>query len=286
MTAGPVTASTNAQWLRDAQHDRVLRVLITRPADSAQEAAELVESVGGEAIVCPCLFPEPPADAAALVSALLQPPRPTAVAFTSRYAVRALASALAQLSPPLPATQALAGVCVAAVGLRTAETLAEIGRAADLISAGDGPDAPESSAAGLATQLIAHLAGSAAASVLFLRATEARPTLTAALRQAGLHVIEVEAYRMRPATERELEPLASALRAGRIDLAPFASPRSVATALSVLGPNPAALFSSVRVGAIGETTAAALRRAGLRVDVTARSPSFIQLLSDLAARPR
>lgn len=286
MTAPPATESPSTQWLRDAQHGRPLRVLITRPADSAHEAADLVASVGGEAIICPCLFPDPPADPQALIDALRQPLRPTAVAFTSRYAVRALASALSQLSPPLPLAHALADCCVAAVGLRTAEALADLGRRADLISAGEGPDAPESSAAGLATQLIAHLAHTDAASVLFLRAAEARPTLPTTLRQAGLRVIEVEAYRMRAATAHELEPLVSALREGRVDLAPFASPRSVTTALSALGPNPAALFSAVRVGAIGETTAHALRQAGLRVDVIARSARFVQLLSDLAALPR
>jgi uroporphyrinogen-III synthase len=286
MAADPPAAPSPTLWLRDRHSSRPLRVLITRPADAALETADLVETAGGEPLVCPCLWPEPPADEGALVDALREAPRPLVVAFTSRYAVRALAAALHQHAPALSPSEALAGCYVAAVGPRTAEALADLLRPADLISAGEGADAPASSAAGLAQQLVARFAKTAPAPVLFLRAAEARPTLPAALRGAGFHVTEVQAYRMRAATPAELEPLAAALREGRIDLAPFGSPRSVTTALSVLGSDAPTYFAAVRVGAIGETTASALRQAGLRIDVIASTASFAQLLSDLAAPPR
>ncbi|HNN95001.1 MAG TPA: uroporphyrinogen-III synthase [Pseudomonadota bacterium] len=290
MTTERSAPQAQALSLCDRLSGRPLRVLITRPADSAHETAELVHSAGGEALVCPCLFPTPPADEGALAAALFSQPRPNVVAFTSRYAVRAVADSLARRQPSLSLSQGLADCWVAAVGPRTAEALADEGRPADLISQSDGPDAPSSSAAGLAQQLVARFAAADSAQgpvqVLFPRAAEARPTLPAALRQAGLQVIEVEAYRMRAATPTELAPLRQALQAGEVDLAPFGSPRSVAIALSVLPADAAALFAAVRVGAIGETTAAALREAGLRVDVVSHSARFDELLSGLAALPR
>ncbi len=285
--AEDAAASTSAPlWLRDRKTGRPLRVLVTRPADAAHETAALIDKAGGEALICPCLWPAPATDELAMLRALSETPGHDAVAFTSRYAVGALAAALARLTPTRSLAQALAGCCVAAVGRYTAAALAELGRPADLVSDGEGGDSATSSAEGLASLLIARLAAAGPAQVLFLRAAEARPTLPAALRRAGLRVTEVEAYRMRSATAAELAPLALALQHRQVDLAPFGSPRSVTIALSVLGPDAASLFAPVRVGAIGETTALALRQAGLHIDVVARRPSFSELLSELASLPR
>ncbi len=293
--------------LRDRHSGRPLRVLITRPAEQAEQTAELVQQAGGEALVCPCLIAAPPVEplAAALQQALqalsTAGGRRPVLAVTSRYAVQALADALRSRAPAQSLTDALQGWFVAAVGPRTADALAQQGRPADRI-AGE-PSALEtaaekavdstdeaSSAAQLAAllvdlqrQLPADLAPGKR--VLFLRAAEARPTLPQTLRAAGFDVSERVAYRMVAASPDALGPMVQALTEARVDLVPFGSPRTVAIALSALGPRAAALLATTRVGAIGQTTAQALRDAGVRVDVVATQARFDALLSDLVSAP-
>ena len=292
--------------LRDRHSGRPLRVLITRPADQAEQTAELVQQAGGEALVCPCLIAAPPVEplAASLRQALQAlstagGPRPV-LAVTSRYAVLALADALRSQAPAQTLADALQGWFVAAVGPRTADALAQQGRPADRI-AGE-PSALESAAekavdatdeASSAAQLAALLVDlqqrqspadlAPGKRVLFLRAAEARPTLPQTLRAAGFDVSECVAYRMVAASPDALEPMVQALTEARVDLVPFGSPRTVAIALSALGPQAAALLARTRVGAIGQTTAQALRDAGIRVDVVATQARFDSLLSHLVS---
>ena len=291
--ASPMATDEPALSLRDPVTGRPLRVLITRPADQAQATADLVERAGGEALVYPCLVAAPPVIplSSILESTLqnLQAVRPGTpiVAVTSRYAVVALVDALTAVDPSRAIAQALHGVRIAAVGPRTAEALASYGRPADYVAGEPGSPDPsdESSAAPLAAHLIQAQAARRAdekPAVLFLRAAEARPTLTLALRQAGFHVVEAEAYRMQPASPEALSPMRKALVEGRVDLVPFGSPRTVTIALSALGPQATTLLAKTRVGAIGQTTAHALREAGIRVDTIAPQARFAALLSALA----
>ena len=286
-------SDASALSLRDRRTGRPLCVLITRPSDQAQATADLVQQAGGQALVVPCLVvaaPRPPLSASIeqtlrqVMAASLGPP---ILAVTSRNAVQALADALYRLQPAQTIEQALLGWQVAAVGPRTAQALADLGRPADLV-AGEATSAEPaedgSSAAQLASRLvIAHATGEPQPDVLFLRAAEARPTLPNALRAAGFRVTEYEAYRMVPAPPEALMPLRDALEQGRVDLVPFGSPRTVAIALSALGSQAVSLLATTRVGAIGQTTAHALREAGIRVDAVGSQASFASLLCALAA---
>lgn len=275
--------------LPDGTGDRPLGVLITRPEDQAVDTADWVHTAGGQAIVCPCLRQMPPADPAALLNAVEGLAGFAAVALTSSHAVEALADALRALAKPAPI--ALRDVMVGVVGPRTADALTTLGRPPDLI-AGSDSDGGGSSAGQLARLLIAQHAQAKnprPPHALFLRAADARPALPITLRGAGWQVTEVEAYRMQAATPQQLAPLYDALAAARVDLVPFGSPRTVEIALDALAHHagsPAAaraLLARVRVGAIGETTAQALARQGIRVDVTAATATFPALLQALAA---
>lgn len=278
--------------LRDPATGRPLRVLITRPADQAQATADLVERAGGEALVYPCLVAAPPViPLSSILESTLQNMQvgrhgTPILAVTSRYAVVALMNALSAVDPSRAIGQALHGVRIAAVGPHTAEALAAYGCPADYV-AGE-PSSPDPSDESSAAQLAAHLIQAQAATsadekpaVLFLRAAEARPTLPLALRQAGFHVVEAEAYCMQPASPAALLPMRQALVEDRVDLVPFGSPRTVTIALSALGPQATTLLAKTRVGAIGQTTAHALREAGIRVDAVARQARFAALLSAL-----
>lgn len=250
---------------------RPLRVLITRPADQAEESAEQVCTAGGIPLVFPCLRAAPPRDPRPLNEALAQLDQFRAIALTSAHAVEAVAPALRCAGDRIP--------LIAAVGERTAEALRRRGLAPDLVGDSDG--------GALAARLLEVLRSrdpGRPGRVLLPLAEEARDELRAALRAAGAEPVPVIAYRMIAASADELLGLAEAVVGA--DLVPFGSPRTVAVALGALGPGGAQALRRLRVGAIGQTTAAALAEAGVRVDVVAPTPSFDALLRALAACPR
>lgn len=252
---------------------RPLRVLITRPTDQAEESAEQVRTAGGIPLMFPCLRPAPPRDPQPLKQAIVRLDRFRAIALTSAHAVAAVAEALRSASARVP--------LIAAVGERTADALRRRGLAPDLIGDSDG----EALAARLLEALRARDPDHPGP-VLLPLAEEARDELRAALEAAGAEPVRVIAYRMIAASADELRGLVEAVAGGEVDLVPFGSPRTVAVALGALGPAAAQGLRRMRVGAIGQTTAAALREAGVRVDAVAPQPSFDALLRALAACPR
>lgn len=286
-----------------------LRVLLTRPASEAEESARAVRDAGGEALLAPGLELAPPEDREALGAALRE--RHDVIALTSLNAARAVLSAAG--------AEALAGAFVAVVGERTAAVLREAGARVDLVptdrsaaglfaalQAAAGTAAGTTDAAwrvsgeadprraGAAPALsgapaASPLSGGAAAlpplqglRVLFPRAAEGREELVTRLEGAGARVRTVVAYRMVAAPPSRMSEAVAALRAGAVDLVPFGSPRSAEPLLAALGPEAPALLGRCAVGAIGATTAAALRAAGVTVDVVAEGASFEQLIAQLA----
>lgn len=252
---------------------RPLRVLITRPADQAEESAEQVRTAGGIPLVFPCLRPAPPRDPRPLHAALAELESFDAIALTSAQAVEAIEPVMRVTSARMP--------LIAAVGERTADALHCRGLAPDLVGDSDG--------AALAARLLEALRSrepGRPGRVLLPQAEEARDELRAALVSAGAEPVPVTAYRMIAASADELRGLVEAVTGGTADLAPFGSPRTVAVALGALGPDAARELRRLRVGAIGQTTAAGLREAGVRVDAVAPRPSFEALLRALAACPR
>ena len=251
-----------------------LRVLITRPEEQAPETAELVQAAGGTALVHPCLRLAPPADPGPLQEALRELTRYTWVALASANAARLVAPAL--LACP-------ARPLLAAVGPRTAASLAELGLTVELC-------ARAATAEGLAAEILSALRARgrdpAAERVLLPRAAEGREALAEGLAAAGVEVTTVTAYQMLPATAAALATLVALLREGAVDLIPFGSPRTAEIALAAVGPDAAALLGRFTVGAIGKTTAAALAARGVRVDASAAVATFDELLRALAAAHR
>lgn len=187
------------------------------------------------------------------------------------------AGALAECAEaPLAASDfagALSGKWIAAVGPGTAAALRTIGLDPQVISGkGTGAD--------LAEALISRL-GSETARMRFLlpRALEGREELAKGLGGAGAYVDIVAAYRTIRASADDLEPLAAVLRQGRATAVVFASPSAVDAVLAVSSSD---LGGALAV-AIGETTAGALRAAGVRRIVAAAHPddtSMVQALQD------
>lgn len=226
------------------------RVAVTRGAGGEDALAARLRALGAEVLEFPSIAVGPPApdEAAALDAALRRLERFAWAAFASGNAVERTVARLDALGVP---RAALADLRLACVGPATAARLAELVRDADLMPS-------EHTGAALAASLARHVAGKA---VLVPRAAEGRPELVDGLRAAGAEVVAPVAYRTVPAPPAALAPLGDLLAAGRVDAVTFASPSAVRSVVGALGAR-APLLARALLGAIGPTTAAALREAG------------------------
>jgi uroporphyrinogen-III synthase len=162
---------------------------------------------------------------------------------------------------------------LAAVGPATAARLAREVRAPDLV-----PE--EATGERMAAALTDRVRSRR---VLVPRPAEGRPELLAGLRAAGADVTAVEAYRTVPAADAELARLGDWLAAGEIDAVAFASPSAVKAVVAALRTR-APLLARVVLGAIGPTTAEALRTAGLPSSILPHDHTGRDLAEAIAAR--
>jgi uroporphyrinogen III methyltransferase/synthase len=201
---------------------------------------------------------------AELKSALSKLHELRAIAFASAHAVEHFVGALMSTGRDL---RALAGIKLACVGAATAHKLERMHLRADL-TGHEGGEA-------LAREMIA---AGWQGPMLLPRAADGRDELADALRAAGVRVEVVAAYET-IADDAALAAAARAHRSRRFDAIAFASPKGARAFLDVLGRNPETL-----IGAIGETTRAALAEAGVRVDFVPPSPDLDALVAGLADR--
>lgn len=97
-------------------------------------------------------------------------------------------------------------------------------------------------------------------------------------------VDRVVAYRTVAVEPDALRPAVQLLHEGQVDLVPLGSPRTAQVLLRALGSDGSEVLGKTLVGAIGQTTAQALRDLHVRVDVVAAEPSFENLVGKLAER--
>ncbi len=251
------------------QPTRPLRVLLTRPHDQSEETAQWVRGRGGEPLVFPCLRVEA-IDTPALRRAACQLASYDAVALTSAQAARVLV-------PLVPSDTRWPLLCV--IGRKTATELLHRGVRVDVVLDGDA-----ATASALAAEIVRALGPSTSSRrVLFPQAAEGRDELPHLLRDAGIVVERLAAYRTVAVPLAELQPAAALLRAGQVDLVPLGSPRTAQVLLDAVGSDANQVLGKTLVGAIGQTTRNALRDHNIRVDVIAEQPSFEDLIEKLAA---
>lgn len=249
------------------------RVLVTRPVGQPDPQAARLEALGVEVLVAPSIAIAPPESWAPLDDAVAGIDRYRLVALASGNAVGALFERLARKGLD---ARALAGKVVAAVGDKTAAALASHGVRADVV-------ANEATAEGLAATLaeprwakeVQH------GPALLPRAAEGREALAEALRARGVFVDAPPAYRAIATPPERLQWVGELLQRGALDAVSFGSPKSAAALLAAL-PDPKRL-GKLLVAAIGRTTADALKKLGVRVDVMPPKPSFELLADALAA---
>ncbi|WP_241759599.1 uroporphyrinogen-III synthase [Pyxidicoccus parkwayensis] len=239
--------------------------MVTRPRERAEELCFLLEDEGAEVLSVPLLELRPPEDPRPLASAAEHIQRYRWVVFASPSAVEALMEALREAGT----ADRLRRVKVAAVGPRTART-----------AEGYGLDVAAEPEEGTGEALFQAIKDGLQSGdeVLLPAAEEGRRELEDGLREMGVLVTRVTAYRSTPAA---LPPEVLALLAeSPPHVALFASPRTAEVFLEDVGREK---LGTAKVVAIGPTTAGALERLGLPADAVAERPTP-EALVDAAVR--
>jgi uroporphyrinogen-III synthase len=232
---------------------RGIDVALTRPIDRNEQLARLLGRLGARVVEVPLIEIGPPSDQGeGLRSALDHIEELEWIAVLSTNGARALLQALNGVGLPRSCR-------VAAVGQATADALGEGGLEVTLVGDGSG-------GAALAGQISEAVDP---AQLLVVAAQEGRQELAEELGAVGWRVTSVAGYAT-VATEVTKQDRASLLDA---DVVVVASPSAVGS-FRALGPSPDQDQSFV---AIGETTAAALREAGLAEVIVAEAPTDVAL---------
>lgn len=228
------------------------RVLVTRPAEAADELVDALEVLGCSAVRLPLLARSVPVDPRPMNEALGPGAEFDWILVTSAAAVPSLVGAVAAWQRQLAS---LFPVRIAAVGHGTARALTAAGRPPDLVPA-------RQDSAGL----VAALGEVTGQRILLPRADIAGPELPAALRAAGAAVTEVVAYRTLRA---DVDPaLLAEIEAQGVAVITFASGSAVWSFMAL--PEAEGLARQALVACLGPTTAEVARAAGLTVHAVAR----------------
>lgn len=232
----------------------------------------MLADAGATVVEVQFLSIEPPADARALTNATLAwcDGRYDWLAVTSRNAVLGMAAEARALGRSLAEPVDAGRAAVASVGDATRSVCDELGVPVALIPAA------EASARGLVD---AFPAGGGR--VLAPQGNLASPVLERGLARKGWDVTAVEAYRTVEAETIDAG-VAAALAGGGVDAVLLTSGSMVRSLMTVC-PRP---HPSVTMVAIGDTTAAAARAAGLRVAAVAKAATYESLVEALAGVDR
>jgi uroporphyrinogen III methyltransferase/synthase len=245
------------------------RVLVTRAREEAGRLAALVAAQGGEAYEFPAIAVEAMPDTADLDRAVRELGSYQWAVFTSANGVRFFWERLDAAGLD---ARALAGVKLAAIGSRTAATLGRFGLSCDLT-----PE--EFRAEAVLSALVDRVAPGER--VLCPRAAQAREVLVQGLREAGVFVAEVAAYRTVPGGD-DPGAVRERLARGEIDAVTFTSSSTVHNLVRALGGEAAELLGGTTLAAIGPVTAQTLAEYGLSCAVTAARYTVEGLVEALA----
>ncbi len=239
------------------------RVVVTRPRERSLELCFLLEDEGAEVLALPLLEFLPPTDPRPLEAAASRLTLYRWIVFASPAAIPALVEA-ARLSG---SSAVLQGASIAVVGPATERAARLSGLPVNLVSA-------VATGAGLFEALKSELQGGD--EVLLPVAEEGRPELYEALRDAGVSVTRVVAYRSAKATVGDDDR--AALRDQPADAYVFASPRTFDAFLEAFGDEARGLLAQGRAVAIGPTTARAMEGAGVAPATVAERPTAAELV--------
>jgi uroporphyrinogen III methyltransferase/synthase len=228
-------------------------VVITRPEAQAAEMRELLRRQGARTIAFPTIRIVPPENQKALDEALKRLESYAWIIFTSANGVRFFFRRLRETGRDL---RDLKGIRICTIGPATAATLEAMGIRVDLI-----PDSYISE--GVVRAFEKHdLKGR---KILLPRAETSRDVIPEGLAGLGAVVDVVTVYRT-VASDRKKEELEPLIAAGKVDVITFTSPSTVTNFMDIMGKD-FKLPPQIRIACIGPVTAAAVKKAGLPVDI-------------------
>ncbi len=247
------------------------RVLVPRTKEQAGSLSARLRAFGAVPEEVPTISVEPPRNPLQMDKAIrgLVEGRYEWIAFTSFNAVRAVKEKFDEYGLD---ARAFSGLKIAAVGEKTAASLAEWGLRADLVPSG------EQSARGLLEDWPEYDELLDPINRVFLpRADIATENLVAGLVELGWEVDDVTAYRTVRAAPPPA-PVREAIKTGKFDAVVFTSSSTVRNLVGIAGkPHP-----STVIAVIGPQTAKTAEEHGLRVDVMAPTPSVEAVVDALA----
>jgi uroporphyrinogen-III synthase len=239
------------------------RILVTRPRGQTSRLAELLAAEGAEPILVPAIEIAPPASFCALDAALTTLRTFDWLLFTSANAVQALVER-ARFLRLLPHPRR-----IAAIGPATANAVLASGLAGwvDLI-----PD--QYVAESFAEALMPYAQN---ASMLLVRAAEARDLLPYALQQAGASVTIAEAYR-NVVPEGSIALLTQLFREGPPDAITFTSASTAQNLVALLDRASLSIAPETVLASIGPITSQALQDLGYAATVEADAATIPALV--------
>jgi uroporphyrinogen III methyltransferase/synthase len=247
------------------------RIVLTRAPEQARELSHVLEGMGAEILLLPMVVFAPPEHTEALDSALRKLDGFRVILFTSQNAVRFFVGRCRHLG--MKTSRLVSpGHLIAAVGPATADAAMQEGLRVDLVAKNHNGEA-------LVEELRGSLAGR---DVLLPRSDLADDLLPNSLREAGVRVTDVVAYRT--LAPPALDPrIITKIRRAEVDAIVFASPSSFHNlCASIEASELARLSARIQFAAIGATTARALREAGARVEIEASESSAAGLADSIA----
>lgn len=256
-TASPVTGSALAGK----------RIVVTRARHQVAEVADLIRDYGADPVLYPCIKIDPPADSAALDSALMAAGAGEFdwLVITSVNTAMILAQRLRALGIILD------NLRVAAIGPKTA---ASVGTWLDV-------DVDLVASTYVAESLAADLGPAPGQRFLLPQSAIARATLANSLRAVGADVTVVDAYEI--AVGEGGADVPSLLAARQIDAITFSSSSTVRYFVQRLQEEGGRLadLDDVCLAAIGPVTAETMRQCGMRVSVVPAQYTVAALIGAL-----
>ncbi|MCE9556526.1 MAG: uroporphyrinogen-III C-methyltransferase [Planctomycetes bacterium] len=220
-------------------------VLVTRPSEQGLELADRLHELGAAALLQPAIAIDEPDDWVPVDVALARLKEFDWLVFSSANGVRYLMDRLLSHHGDV---RKLENTRLAAIGPRTAETLANYSLKADLTP-------PEKfRAEGLAAELVSQAAGR---QFLLARASRGRELLAEALTAAGAQVTQVVTYNSRDVETADPE-IAAALEAREIDWITVTSSAIARSIVNLFGEK----LRKARLASISPVTSATLRELG------------------------
>ncbi|MBL7995588.1 uroporphyrinogen-III synthase [bacterium] len=241
------------------------RILVTRPAEQANEFISLLQDADAEVVLFPTITISPANDWSSCDDALDNLDLWDALIFTSANGVRYFVERAREVFPHL--IQKLQKCTTYAVGEKTMAVADSFGLPALCFNQAQNAEL-------LAEELARRVKGK----ILFPCGNLTGDTVKKRLLKAGISLSQVVVYQTLPFKPDNTDHVIFDLKNKNIDVVVFFSPSSIKHFLDLI---PQSYLDPCAIAAIGTTTAAAARSHGLLPDIVAETPDSRNLIKTM-----